>query len=167
MYNHFYRYYSILYAKSMTTMGMCSHLATCSWPARLLRLFLKYVKDIDKALRLRVYQNSFLALCPIIWGRYSGKILWRFGTLPLSGYRPMEEQRQRYGPPLYKLTSFVVLLRVFLVVWWSSFDSTDMYNSLTLFLSLCRSKLLFSCLHPLSTSNRTLPFVYKRIIIFS
>ena len=97
---------------------------------------------------LRVYRNAFLALCPIIWGRYSGKILWRFGTLPLSVYRPMEEQRQRYGPPLYKLTSFVVLLRVFLVVWWSSFNSTDMYNSLTLSLSLCRSKWLFPCLHP-------------------
>ncbi|CAK9205892.1 unnamed protein product [Sphagnum jensenii] len=35
---------------------------------------------------------------------------------------PMEEQRQRYGPPLYELTSFAIALRVFISLWWSSFD---------------------------------------------
>ena len=91
-------------------------------------LFLPYVLLFAVGILARFYEGS--------------------GPYLLSVYRPMEEQRQRYGPPLYKLTSFVVLLRVFLVVWWSSFDSTDMYNSLTLSLSLYRSNLLFPCLHP-------------------
>eukprot|EP00897_Mesotaenium_endlicherianum_P002508 jgi/Mesen1/2285/ME000154S01453 len=37
---------------------------------------------------------------------------------------PMEEQRERYGPPLYELTKFSNRLRVFAAVWWSVYDST-------------------------------------------
>jgi hypothetical protein len=40
---------------------------------------------------------------------------------------PMEEQRQRYGPPLYELTSFAIALRVFISLWWSSFDHAILY----------------------------------------
>jgi hypothetical protein len=40
---------------------------------------------------------------------------------------PMEEQRQRYGPPLYELTSFAIALRVFVSLWWSSFDHAILY----------------------------------------
>lgn len=36
---------------------------------------------------------------------------------------PMEEQRQRYGPPLYSLTSMVRSIRVFLQLAWGRFDA--------------------------------------------
>lgn len=39
---------------------------------------------------------------------------------------PMEEQRERYGPSLYRLTTFAVAIRVFLEIWWSAFDSEDL-----------------------------------------
>ncbi|KAH9308978.1 hypothetical protein KI387_036889, partial [Taxus chinensis] len=35
---------------------------------------------------------------------------------------PMEEQRQRYGPPLYQLTSMAVAIQIFLKLWWRNFD---------------------------------------------
>eukprot|EP00249_Psilotum_nudum_P012266 c23683_g1_i1 orf=272-1675(+) len=35
---------------------------------------------------------------------------------------PMEEQRQRYGPPLYQLTTIAVSIRIFLFLWWRTFD---------------------------------------------
>lgn len=42
---------------------------------------------------------------------------------------PMEEQRERYGPFLHQLTSLSISIRIFLVLWWKSFDdlsfSTD------------------------------------------
>jgi hypothetical protein len=41
--------------------------------------------------------------------------------------RPMEEQRERYGPSLYRLTTFAVAIRVFLELWWSAFDSEDLW----------------------------------------
>jgi hypothetical protein len=44
---------------------------------------------------------------------------------------PMEEQRQRYGPPLYELTSFSIALRVFVSLWWSSFDHPISYVTLS------------------------------------
>jgi hypothetical protein len=47
---------------------------------------------------------------------------------------PMEEQRQRYGPPLYELTSFSIALRVFVSLWWSSFDHPISYVTLSLLL---------------------------------
>ena len=37
--------------------------------------------------------------------------------------RPMEEQRQRYGPPLYSLTTMVISIRLFLLVLWGRFDA--------------------------------------------
>ncbi|XP_030927053.1 uncharacterized protein LOC115953506 isoform X2 [Quercus lobata] len=36
---------------------------------------------------------------------------------------PMEEQRQRYGPPLYSLTTMVISIRLFLLVLWGRFDA--------------------------------------------
>lgn len=36
---------------------------------------------------------------------------------------PMEEQRRRYGPPLYRLTKMVLAIRLFLLLMWSRFDS--------------------------------------------
>ncbi|KAK4798624.1 hypothetical protein SAY86_030950 [Trapa natans] len=36
---------------------------------------------------------------------------------------PMEEQRQRYGPPLYRLTSMVLSIRLFLSLYWRRFES--------------------------------------------
>eukprot|EP00850_Spirogloea_muscicola_P024099 SM000441S16123 [mRNA] locus=s441:16177:19803:- [translate_table: standard] len=38
---------------------------------------------------------------------------------------PMEEQRDRYGPPLYELTEFVTRLRIFLALWWAVFDEVS------------------------------------------
>jgi hypothetical protein len=35
---------------------------------------------------------------------------------------PMEEQRQRYGPPLYQLTSMAIAIQIFLKLWWRHFD---------------------------------------------
>lgn len=35
---------------------------------------------------------------------------------------PMEEQRQRYGPPLYQLTACVAHLHIFLVLWWATYE---------------------------------------------
>lgn len=35
---------------------------------------------------------------------------------------PMEEQRERYGPPLYQLTTLSISIRIFLLLWWKSFD---------------------------------------------
>lgn len=35
---------------------------------------------------------------------------------------PMEEQRSRYGPPLYELTHFITQLRIFVALWWETFD---------------------------------------------
>ncbi|KAM4079169.1 hypothetical protein ACB094_09G096700 [Castanea mollissima] len=36
---------------------------------------------------------------------------------------PMEEQRQRYGPPLYSLTTMIISIRLFLLVLWGRFDA--------------------------------------------
>ncbi|CAB4285023.1 unnamed protein product [Prunus armeniaca] len=36
---------------------------------------------------------------------------------------PMEEQRQRYGPPLYRLTTMVLLIRVFISLSWGRFET--------------------------------------------
>lgn len=35
---------------------------------------------------------------------------------------PMEEQRERYGPPIYQLTTLSVSIHIFLLLWWKSFD---------------------------------------------
>lgn len=35
---------------------------------------------------------------------------------------PMEEQRQRYGPPLYQLTNMAISIQIFLKMWWRHFD---------------------------------------------
>ncbi|XP_077239217.1 retinal-binding protein [Tasmannia lanceolata] len=36
---------------------------------------------------------------------------------------PMEEQRQRYGPSLYSLTSMVLSIRLFLLLYWGRFET--------------------------------------------
>ncbi|KAK3018219.1 hypothetical protein RJ639_002753 [Escallonia herrerae] len=36
---------------------------------------------------------------------------------------PMEEQRHRYGPPLYSLTQMVLNIRLFLSLWWWCFEA--------------------------------------------
>ncbi|ESQ40000.1 hypothetical protein EUTSA_v10013603mg [Eutrema salsugineum] len=36
---------------------------------------------------------------------------------------PMEEQRERYGPPLYSLTKMVTAIRVFLTLLWERYDT--------------------------------------------
>ncbi|ESW06594.1 hypothetical protein PHAVU_010G060400 [Phaseolus vulgaris] len=36
---------------------------------------------------------------------------------------PMEEQRQRYGPPLYSLTSMILSVRLFLSISWARYDT--------------------------------------------
>ncbi|BFG36670.1 hypothetical protein CerSpe_229440 [Prunus speciosa] len=36
---------------------------------------------------------------------------------------PMEEQRQRYGPPLYRLTTMVLLIRLFISLSWGRFET--------------------------------------------
>ncbi|XP_002980642.2 uncharacterized protein LOC9656263 [Selaginella moellendorffii] len=35
---------------------------------------------------------------------------------------PMEEQRERYGPPLYQLTQLGLHIRIFLTLWWKTFN---------------------------------------------
>jgi len=35
----------------------------------------------------------------------------------------MEEQRERYGPPLYSLTKMVIAIRVFLTLLWERYDT--------------------------------------------
>ncbi|XP_010496822.1 PREDICTED: uncharacterized protein LOC109124442 [Camelina sativa] len=48
---------------------------------------------------------------------------------------PMEEQRERYGPPLYSLTKMVMAIRVFLSLLWDRYDtfklSRDQMNLLS------------------------------------
>uniref|UniRef100_A0A5B6YJ12 GOLD domain-containing protein n=1 Tax=Davidia involucrata TaxID=16924 RepID=A0A5B6YJ12_DAVIN len=39
---------------------------------------------------------------------------------------PMEEQRQRYGPPLYRLTTMVLNIRLFLSLSWGRFESSKL-----------------------------------------
>ncbi|PKA46047.1 hypothetical protein AXF42_Ash021729 [Apostasia shenzhenica] len=36
-------------------------------------------------------------------------------------FRPMEEQRQRYGPSLYSLTKMVLAIHLFLLLSWGRF----------------------------------------------
>ncbi|XP_014516540.1 uncharacterized protein LOC106774171 isoform X1 [Vigna radiata var. radiata] len=36
---------------------------------------------------------------------------------------PMEEQRHRYGPPLYSLTSMILYIRLFLSISWARYDA--------------------------------------------
>ncbi|CAM6124898.1 unnamed protein product [Calypogeia fissa] len=36
---------------------------------------------------------------------------------------PMEEQRERYGPPLYQITNLSNAIRIYTTVWWRTFDS--------------------------------------------
>ncbi|GBG58880.1 hypothetical protein CBR_g279 [Chara braunii] len=38
---------------------------------------------------------------------------------------PMEEQRDRYGPPLYELTAFLNQIFVFLSLWWKTFEDAE------------------------------------------
>ncbi|KAI5062251.1 hypothetical protein GOP47_0022790 [Adiantum capillus-veneris] len=45
---------------------------------------------------------------------------------------PMEEQRERYGPFLHRLTSLSISIRIFLVLWWKLSDNS----------SLCTDELL-------------------------
>lgn len=40
--------------------------------------------------------------------------------------RPMEEQRQRYGPPLYSLTQLALNIRLFVSLLWRRFDANKM-----------------------------------------
>ncbi|XP_024379220.1 uncharacterized protein [Physcomitrium patens] len=60
---------------------------------------------------------KYLVGCP--------QVLLEFVCKINDDHGPMEEQRERYGPSLYKLTTFAVALRVFLAVWWSAFDCED------------------------------------------
>uniref|UniRef100_A0A7C8YM05 GOLD domain-containing protein n=1 Tax=Opuntia streptacantha TaxID=393608 RepID=A0A7C8YM05_OPUST len=39
---------------------------------------------------------------------------------------PMEEQRHRYGPPLYSLTKMVLTIRLFLFLLWARYDTRKM-----------------------------------------
>lgn len=39
---------------------------------------------------------------------------------------PMEEQRHRYGPPLYSLTAMVIFIRLFLFLSWGRFDANKL-----------------------------------------
>ncbi|KAA0025747.1 hypothetical protein IC582_019846 [Cucumis melo] len=43
---------------------------------------------------------------------------------------PMEEQRQRYGPPLYKLTTMVRLIRLCISLSWRRFDAVKLREHL-------------------------------------
>lgn len=45
---------------------------------------------------------------------------------------PMEEQRQRYGPPLYKLTTMVRLIRLFISLSWRRFDARKLRDHLAI-----------------------------------
>ncbi|KAE8098958.1 hypothetical protein FH972_016978 [Carpinus fangiana] len=47
---------------------------------------------------------------------------------------PMEEQRQRYGPPLYSLTAMVISIRVFVLVLWGRFDTGNLKRQQVAFL---------------------------------
>ncbi|KAL2620041.1 hypothetical protein R1flu_000246 [Riccia fluitans] len=38
---------------------------------------------------------------------------------------PMEEQRERYGPPLYELTALSNSIRIFTEFWWRTFDISE------------------------------------------
>ncbi|XP_031486147.1 uncharacterized protein LOC116254739 [Nymphaea colorata] len=41
---------------------------------------------------------------------------------------PMEEQRQRYGPPLYSLTSMVIWIRSFLLLLWGRLEAGNLHK---------------------------------------
>ncbi|XP_059462560.1 uncharacterized protein LOC132191516 isoform X1 [Corylus avellana] len=47
---------------------------------------------------------------------------------------PMEEQRQRYGPPLYSLTAMVISIRFFVLVLWGRFDTGNLKRQQVAFL---------------------------------
>lgn len=49
-------------------------------------------------------------------------------------HRPMEEQRQRYGPPLYSLTSMVLFIRLLLLLAWERFEVGKLWD---IFTSVC------------------------------
>ncbi|XXG40124.1 hypothetical protein AAC387_Pa01g0917 [Persea americana] len=42
---------------------------------------------------------------------------------------PMEEQRQRYGPPLYSLTNMVLSIRLFLLLSWGRFEARKLQKN--------------------------------------
>lgn len=44
-------------------------------------------------------------------------------TFDLLVQRPMEEQRERYGPHLYNLTKMVTAIRVSLTLLWERYDT--------------------------------------------
>ena len=48
--------------------------------------------------------------------------------------RPMEEQRQRYGPPLYSLTTMVLNIRLFLSLLLGRFEASKLWVTLQSFL---------------------------------
>ncbi|KAL3681853.1 hypothetical protein R1sor_024809 [Riccia sorocarpa] len=39
---------------------------------------------------------------------------------------PMEEQRERYGPPVYEITSLSNSIRVFIELWWRTFNTSEL-----------------------------------------
>ncbi|CAN1859708.1 Protein DOUBLE-STRAND BREAK FORMATION [Linum perenne] len=41
---------------------------------------------------------------------------------------PMEEQRHRYGPPLYSLTTMILFVRVFVLLLWSRYDAGKIHK---------------------------------------
>ncbi|XP_038701968.1 uncharacterized protein LOC119998675 isoform X2 [Tripterygium wilfordii] len=41
---------------------------------------------------------------------------------------PMDEQRQRYGPPLYSLTTMILFIRLFLALSWRRFEANKLTN---------------------------------------
>lgn len=91
--------------------------------------------------------------------------------------RPMEEQRQRYGPSLYSLTKLALNIRLFLSLSWWSFDARKLWDTLQplnfsslssdRFIPLCQ-KNMFGCvpLHSrlvaLSGFNFILHFPWSR-----
>lgn len=69
-----------------------------------------------------------------------------------SSSRPMEEQRHRYGPPLYSLTAMVIFIRLFLFLSWGRFDANKLWDILhPLFVNLLNLEVVSLCnnLHPL------------------
>ena len=93
------RYYWISFVKSTMTMGRHAH----------------------------VSQSLYIMSCSVpfvnVYLQFSIDFKW---AEEMVFRRPMEEQRERYGPSLYKLTTFAVAIRIYLEVWWSAFDSEDL-----------------------------------------
>ncbi|XP_052723920.1 uncharacterized protein LOC108347379 isoform X5 [Vigna angularis] len=76
---------------------------------------------------------------------------------------PMEEQRHRYGPPLYSLTSMILYVRLFLSISWARYDTKKFFKHHDHFLTLA----MIVCLGLLQLKREEIAILEQAIDVYT